>query len=483
MTAEDLGEAARKARRYHYDRHAPDYRHHFEEITQELHHQCPVAWSDTYGGHWVASGHQEVFDIARRADVLSNDKDVTGEGRGYQGISIPAVDTEFRGGFLEMDPPEQRHYRQALNPYLSPAAVARWTPFVDELARASLDEKIESGSIDFVDDLANIVPAVLTLAMMGLPLADWPVYCEPAHAGVYTPPDSPDMPRVREQSIQMGMRLYQAIPEIRENPRPGLIDALIHAKINGEAPADPDIAGVLGLLIGGGFDTTTALTAHTLEYLSEHPGERERLSRERDTLLDSATEEFLRFYTPAPGDGRTISADCQIAGTSFKEGERLWISWAMANRDPAVFPEPNQIDLERKGNRHTSFGLGIHRCIGSNMARMTFKRMLIAVLDRMPATPATRPAPCTTRRSASSRACSTCRRRLRRARGWAGAWTRPSRYSSRHATSSGSPNRSPGATRRPRSAPPLSSITTTRAEGAGRWPAPSRSSYLFRGSR
>ena len=384
MTAEDLGEAARKARRYHYDRHAPDYRHHFEEITQELHHQCPVAWSDTYGGHWVASGHQEVFDIARRADVLSNDKDVTGEGRGYQGISIPAVDTEFRGGFLEMDPPEQRHYRQALNPYLSPAAVARWTPFVDELARASLDEKIESGSIDFVDDLANIVPAVLTLAMMGLPLADWPVYCEPAHAGVYTPPDSPDMPRVREQSIQMGMRLYQAIPEIRENPRPGLIDALIHAKINGEAPADPDIAGVLGLLIGGGFDTTTALTAHTLEYLSEHPGERERLSRERDTLLDSATEEFLRFYTPAPGDGRTISADCQIAGTSFKEGERLWISWAMANRDPAVFPEPNQIDLERKGNRHTSFGLGIHRCIGSNMARMTFKRMLIAVLDRMP---------------------------------------------------------------------------------------------------
>ncbi len=150
MTVEDLDDAARKARRYHYDRHAPDYRSHFEEITQELHHQCPVAWSDTYGGHWVASGHQEVFDIARRADVLSNDNDVTGEGRGYQGISIPpAQGQRYRGGFLEMDPPEQRHYRQALNPYLSPAAVARWTPVVDELVRASLDEKIESGSIDF----------------------------------------------------------------------------------------------------------------------------------------------------------------------------------------------------------------------------------------------------------------------------------------------------------------------------------------------
>jgi cytochrome P450 len=385
MTVEDLDDAARKARRYHYDRHAPDYRDHFEEITEDLHGQCPVAWTETYGGHWVASGHQEVFDIARRADVLSNDNDVEGVKRGYRGISIPPAEGQrFRGGFLEMDPPEQRHYRQALNPYLSPAAVARWTPFVDELVRASLDEKIESGAIDFVDDLANIVPAVLTLAMMGLPLKDWQIYCEPAHAGVYTPPDSPDMPRVREQSIEMAMRMYQETLVIRDNPRPGLIDALIHANINGEAPSDPEIVGVLGLLIGGGFDTTTALTAHTLEYLSEHPGERERLSRERETLLDSATEEFLRFYTPAPGDGRTFSADCEIAGASFREGERLWISWAMANRDAEVFPIPNTIDMERKGNRHTSFGLGIHRCIGSNMARMTFKRMLVAVLDRMP---------------------------------------------------------------------------------------------------
>jgi len=182
----------------------------------------------------------------------------------------------------------------------------------------------------------------------------------------------------------MGTALYMNLQEIKANPRPGLVDALVKATIDGNKPDDMELLGVLALLIGGGFDTTTALTAHSLEYLSEHPGERERLSRERDTLLDSATEEFLRFYTPAPGDGRTISADCEIAGTSFKEGERLWISWAMANRDPAVFPDPNEIDMERKGNRHTTFGLGIHRCIGSNVARMTFKRMLLAVLDRMP---------------------------------------------------------------------------------------------------
>ena len=100
--------------------------------------------------------------------------------------------------------------------------------------------------------------------------------------------------------------------------------------------------------------------------------------------MDSATEEFLRYFTPAPGDGRTFSEDVEIEGTQFKEGERLWISWAMANRDEKVFPDPHHVQLDRTGNRHSSFGLGIHRCIGSNVARMTFKSMLTAVLDRLP---------------------------------------------------------------------------------------------------
>lgn len=374
----------RKKNRYHFDRHTPEYRHQFESITQEMHGKCPLAWSDTYGGHWVAAGAREVFELARSADVLSNDHDVKGERRGYQGISIPSQQSQVQGGFLEMDPPEQRLYRQTLNPYLSPAAVSRWIPVVDELTRACLDEKIETGRIDFVDDLANIVPAVLTLAMLGIPLARWAIYNEPTHAAVYTPPNSPEMERVRQLQIALYTDLSGHLNEIRQQPRPGLIDALVRADINGRTPENMELLGVLALIIGGGFDTTTALTAHTLEWLGEHPAERERLSNERETLLDSATEEFLRFYAPAPGDGRTFSQDCEIAGGTFREGERLWLSWAMANRDPSVFPNPNEIDMARKGNRHHSFGLGIHRCIGSNVARTVFKRMVAAVLDRMP---------------------------------------------------------------------------------------------------
>ena len=163
---------------------------------------------------------------------------------------------------------------------------------------------------------------------------------------------------------QMGIDMINTMMEVRENPRPGLINALLQLRIDGEPAPDLEILGNLGLIIGGGFDTTTALTAHSLEWLSEHPDQRELLSRERDTLLNPATEEFLRFYTPAPGDGRTFSEDVEVEGTKFKEGERLWISWAMANRDPSVFDEPNELIMDRKGNRHFSFGIGVHRCVG-----------------------------------------------------------------------------------------------------------------------
>jgi cytochrome P450 len=384
MTDPSALDARRAAVRYHFDRHTADYRSQFNEITDEMLAKCPMAWTDTYGGHWVAAGSKQVFELAR-CPAVSNDHDINGERRGYKGITIPpASRARIRGGMLEMDDPEHRIYRNVLNPYLSPAAVKRWEPFVAEIVRACLDNRIETGSIDFVDDLANVVPAVLTLAMLGIPLNKWALYSEPVHAAVYTPEDSPDIGRVLQMHQQMGADLLANISDIRQHPRPGLVNALLQMRIDGEPAPEMDVMGNLGLLIGGGFDTTTALTAHSLEWLSEHPNERGLLSRERETLLDPATEEFLRFFTPAPGDGRTFGDDVDVDGMHFKEGERLWISWAMANRDPSAFDSPHKIILDRKGNRHFSFGIGVHRCIGSNVARTVFKAMVTAVLDRMP---------------------------------------------------------------------------------------------------
>ena len=215
-----IADSDRAEHTYHYDRHTPDYRFHFETITEELHRRCPVAWSDTYGGHWVASSSEAVFELAR-CPYISNDHDVNNERRGYQGITIPAKPIPLRAGILEMDPPEHRVYRSVLNPYLSPAAVKRWEPFIDEIVRACIDEKIEDGRIDFVDDLANIAPAVVTLAMLGIPLNKWSLYSEPAHALVYTPEDSPEAPNSATKMCRWPWTLWPMSPRSARPRGPG----------------------------------------------------------------------------------------------------------------------------------------------------------------------------------------------------------------------------------------------------------------------
>ena len=133
----------------------------------------------------------------------------------------PSASSGVRGGILEMDEPEHRIYRNVLNPYLSPAAVKRWVPFIDEVTRACLDEKIEEGRIDFVDDLANIVPAVLTLAMLGIPLKNWAIYSEPVHASVYTPEHSPDIDQDCRHASADGHGSAQQHDRDPREPRPG----------------------------------------------------------------------------------------------------------------------------------------------------------------------------------------------------------------------------------------------------------------------
>jgi len=367
-----------------FDHHSPAYRVGYPQVSHDVREKCPVVWSEQHGGYWVIAGRDLIGELAKHPELLSNDHDAFGDRNGYGGVAIPSPkERTSRGGFLEMDPPLQLEYRHVLNPFLSPTAVEWWRPMVVELSRACIDEVLEPGRVDFVDDLANIVPAVLTMGMLGLPLVDWAIYCEPAHAMVYTPPDSPDLPRVLEGHRRMHARLGEELENVRAKPRQGMIKALVDAQAAGAPFTDPDLEGTLALLIGGGFDTTTSLTAHALDWLDEHPDERRRLCADPG-LMDTATEEFVRYAAPAQGGGRTITQDCVVGGHRFREGERVWMAYALANHDPAAFENPDELILDRFPNKHAAFGLGIHRCIGSNLARMTFKAMLRQVLEAAP---------------------------------------------------------------------------------------------------
>jgi cytochrome P450 len=229
-----------------------------------------------------------------------------------------------------------------------------------------------------------VVPAILTMAMIGLPLKDWIVYCEPAHGTIYTPPDSPDRPRVDQMSMDMVTTLFGNVAAAKDQSRPGMLKSLIDARIEGEPLSDEDIMGTLFLVIGGGFDTTTALTSNVFRWLAENPAAKTQLLAGDAGLWDTATEEFLRYFSPSQGDARTVTHDCEVAGYQFSKGDRVLLSFAIPNRDPRYFDDPDTVKLDRFPNRHAAFGLGNHRCIGSNLARMQNKAIMQETLDRIP---------------------------------------------------------------------------------------------------
>ena len=365
-----------------FDQHSLEYQARSAELSHELRGKCPVTWSNNYGGFWVVTALDEVAEMYKHPELFSAVKDPDPTSN-FRGIQIPDANPQVSSGFLEMDPPEQLDFRRVLNPFLSPAAITKWEPLVHDFTHACLDEVIEAGRFDFIDDLVNIVPAVLTMAMLGVPLSEWDMYCEPMHAMVYTPPDSPDLPRVQQMGMEMVGGLIQNVAAARANPRPGIIKALVEAEVNGQPLDDFGILGTVFLVVGGGLDTTTAFTSSVWQWLFQNPTEKARLLADH-SLLDLATEEFLRFFTPAQGDARTVTQDCEVAGYKFSEGDRVLLSFAMPNRDPKHFPDPDSVVLDRFPNRHAAFGLGNHRCIGSNIARMQFKTIMWETLQRIP---------------------------------------------------------------------------------------------------
>jgi cytochrome P450 len=137
-------------------------------------------------------------------------------------------------------------------------------------------------------------------------------------------------------------------------------------------------------LLGGGTETTGSLTASVLNYLYEHPEDKQRLIEDPD-LLELATEEFIRYFPPAKGHARVVLEDVEVAGCQMKKGEKLLLSWVSANRDEEVFgSDSTRVVLDRFPNRHGSFSYGPHRCPGSHLARESFKEMITHVLSRLP---------------------------------------------------------------------------------------------------
>lgn len=352
-------------------------------IYQELRQECPVAWTESHGGFWVASRYKDVVALAQADAVFKSAKQfdpATGEVSG--GIGIPPAPTP---GTIpdETDRPDWEAYRQLLNRHFGPKGVERYRQDAGDYATWLIDRVIETGKIDLVNDFASPLPAMVTMTLSGFPLGEAERFADLIHKMIYTPSDDPGFGLIVAELGWIQMRVAECAAQYRDRPADNFLSYIVHTQINGRGLTDDEIQRIMWNVLLGGVDTTTALTANVLLYLCQHPDARQHLI-EHPESLPVAREEFVRFFSPIHATARTAHEDARVGDETVRAGERILLAYASANRDPEVFDDPETIILNRYPNRHVGFGAGMHRCAGSFLARMMFETMVNEVLRRIP---------------------------------------------------------------------------------------------------
>jgi cytochrome P450 len=366
------------------DHHSQPYADSYREVADELRAgTCPIAWSEHHGGFWVVPRHADVARVARDDEYFTQDNDRDGTGRGGLGVQRPSG--PVRTLPIESDPPFTQFIRQLCGPAFSPAGAREFEPAFREMVTECLNAVIETGRIDFSEDLAAIVTVRAVIRLIGLPADRIPLYAKVAHESSYLAPGEPGFDEAMAGIGQIQADVIQLVQEQKQAPaEDGLTARLLAGEVKGRKLADDEIVGVLMSLILGGADTTTTLTLQTLRWLYHNPQYKQALLQD-DAFFATATEEFLRVFTPNPQIFRVVVKDTELAGQKVSAGESVMMWWAAGNRDPEVFPDPHEVKLDRReANRHLTFGNGTHRCLGQHIARMEYRVMIREVLRRMP---------------------------------------------------------------------------------------------------
>jgi cytochrome P450 len=364
-----------------FDPHSLAYARDPVGTLREIRAKCPVAYSEAYGGFWLVTRYEDVRRVAHDTGTFSSRHDIPNDGKSFTGAFIPAQEARF--GPVEMDPPQLTQFRRLLNPLFSKRAAERYRPRIIEFVTGFLDERIESGEIDFVTDLTNPLPATVTLELLGLPVRDSPSYAIPYHNMVACPPGSPEYAAALDGVQRCMGEIVAAVADRRANPREDLITLLATAELDGRPIDDELVIETISLLLAAGLDTTTGALTNALFHLAEHPDLRASLQEDTDRI-PPFIEETLRYYSPTQGLARTATREVEMCGQRIGAGDRILNSWAGANHDDAEFPDPDSFVPDRSPNRHLAFGGGAHTCLGAPLARLQMAIAVEQVLRRMP---------------------------------------------------------------------------------------------------
>ena len=353
----------------HFDHLSPDLADTMPQTMARVRELCPVARSEEHGGFWVVSRYEDALTVAQDWEVFSS----------AHGLGISGAPTIVRNLPVQADPPEQRIFKRLINPFFTPAAVAPWEPATRELAGRLIDGFIEAGSCEFMDGFARPFPSLSFFQLaINAPAEDLEEVARLASTS-----STPDDPAARESWLG----LYDWIRDFtrrrrKETPRGDVVDAVVHAEIDGRPITEEEAIGTVQLLILGGLETTAGALGLMLDRFCRQP-EIPALLRARPELIPAASLELLRLDPSFVAVGRTAMRDTDLGGCPVKAGDKVLIHWASANRDAGEFEDADTFVLDRERNRHLSFGAGPHRCAGSNLARMNMRVALEEVLKRL----------------------------------------------------------------------------------------------------
>lgn len=346
-----------------YDLFDPGYIGNPFPIWDDLRKVCPIAHSERYDGSWLPTTYEAVTAIARDVQHFSS--------RSVAVIPPPALN-QGQGGILSSgvppissDPPVHTWARRLLLPWFSPKQVDFYEVYTRDLCRQLIRGFIEKGHADAAADYAQQIPVRIIGKVLGVPETDSDRFTGWVRDILEFANDGP---RRQKATREVADYFLARMAERRGGDGDDLISTLLRAEVDGAPVPDPHILGTVALTLVAGVDTTWSAIGSSLWHLATHADDLTRMVNEPE-IRPFAIEELLRAYSPVTM-ARIVTSDIEVKGCPMQTGDRVILNFPAANRDPKQFPEADKVLLDREVNRHVAFGAGIHRCAGSNLARM-----------------------------------------------------------------------------------------------------------------
>jgi cytochrome P450 len=361
----------------------PEWPENPHAFYSRLRSECPIGRSERYGGFWLISGYEDVYDAFQDSGLFSSyPNPIPSTMIGAQRAVIP----------LEIDPPDHSHYRHILAPFFTVQKVTALEDGMRRIVNELIDPILESGECEFVTAFGRELPTRVFLELMGWPIEHSAMFLEWSEIlmrGVEGLSEEENNALKEETGLQVYGYFAEELERRDEagdpvtGPDADFIDALRGATYADERPLTPfEILDCIFIVLLAGLDTTQGVLSHSLEFLATHPEHRKDLIANPD-IVNTASEELLRWFAPV-APGRTVTRDAEFKGCPMSAGDRVLLLTASASRDSREFEDADVVDFRRTPNRHLGFGAGVHRCLGSHLARMEVRMALTEWHARIP---------------------------------------------------------------------------------------------------